>query len=85
MKLDKNVQHTSIFTIAGVLAVLLFPITSTYEIPNNSQWGMKKQSNVVLTLPNADNWEKQLETGLIALEANCDQNYTPFNREKVVN
>jgi len=32
-----------------------------------------------------DNWEKQLETGLIALEANCDQNYMPFNREKLQN
>ncbi len=29
-------------------------------------------------------WEKQLETGLIALEANCDVNSVPFNREKVV-
>ena len=30
------------------------------------------------------NWEKQLETGLIALEANCDVTSVPFNREKVV-
>jgi len=31
-----------------------------------------------------DNWEAQLETGLIALEANCDQNYMPFNRDRLV-
>jgi len=28
-------------------------------------------------------WEKQLETGIVALEANCNENDIPFNREKV--
>jgi len=28
-------------------------------------------------------WEKELETGIVALEANCNENDVPFDREKV--